>query len=304
MRRNWRDIEKLASNIKSIFERRKDMKKSLVVLMAVAALTGLMAVPVFAADKLVVKDAGGSNTKFVVRDDGTVGVNNPTALGYNLDVSAGQIAGPLAYSQLHFSLDGTDTGGWISTGSANNFFVSSGTSVINGQWIQKSPDGNAVIAGSGGVGFRIFTSAGNTLGSPIALSTRMHIDFNGNVGFGVAPTTNPLTFANGAYLSAGGVWQNASSREYKDDIQSLSAEKAVETLNNLTPVTFHYKNTTDERHVGFIAEDVPDLVAMKDRKALSSMDIVAVLTRVVQEQNKMIQALSVKIDMLEKGTPK
>ena len=181
------------------------MKKSLVVLMGVAALTRLMAVPVFAADKLVVTDAGGTNTKFVVRDDGTVGVNNPTALGYNLDVSAGQIAGPLAHSQLHFSLDGTDTGGWVSTGTANNFFFSSGTAVVNGQWIQKTPDGKAVIAGSGAIGFRILTSAGNALGSLIATNTRMHIDFDGNVGFGVAPTTNPLTFAHGAFLSAGGV---------------------------------------------------------------------------------------------------
>ena len=51
------------------------MKKLLVVLMAVAVLTGLMVVPVFAADKLVVTDAGGVNTKFVVRDDGTMTLN-------------------------------------------------------------------------------------------------------------------------------------------------------------------------------------------------------------------------------------
>ena len=36
--------------------------------------------------------------------------------------------------------------------------------------------------------------------------------------------------------------------------------------------------------MGFIAEDVPDLVATKDRKGLSPMDIVAVLTKVLQEQ--------------------
>lgn len=36
--------------------------------------------------------------------------------------------------------------------------------------------------------------------------------------------------------------------------------------------------------MGFIAEDVPDLVATPNRKSLSPMDIVAVLTKVVQEQ--------------------
>jgi cell division protein FtsB len=33
---------------------------------------------------------------------------------------------------------------------------------------------------------------------------------------------------------------------------------------------------------------VPDLVAMKDRKGLSAMDVVSILTRVVQEQQKKI----------------
>jgi hypothetical protein len=42
-------------------------------------------------------------------------------------------------------------------------------------------------------------------------------------------------------------------------------------------------------HVGFIAEDVPELVATSDWKGLESMDIVAVLTKVVQEQQKAMQ---------------
>lgn len=51
-------------------------------------------------------------------------------------------------------------------------------------------------------------------------------------------------------------------------------------------MTFRYK-TDDEAHVGFIAEDVPELVAAQDRKGLSAMDIVAGLTRVVQQQNEL-----------------
>jgi hypothetical protein len=51
--------------------------------------------------------------------------------------------------------------------------------------------------------------------------------------------------------------------------------------------------------VGFIAEEVPDLVAMKNRKGLSSMDIVAVLTKVVQEQQKTISTLREELDELK-----
>jgi hypothetical protein len=73
----------------------------------------------------------------------------------------------------------------------------------------------------------------------------------------------------------------------------------VVALNNLNPVTFNYKADKKDDHVGFIAEDVPALVASKDRKGLSSMDIVAVLTRVVQEQQKTIDQLNKKITDLE-----
>jgi hypothetical protein len=56
---------------------------------------------------------------------------------------------------------------------------------------------------------------------------------------------------------------------------------------------------SQDKHVGFIAEDVPDLVATPDRKALSPMDIVALLTKVVQEQQKTIAELTEKVSRLE-----
>jgi hypothetical protein len=69
----------------------------------------------------------------------------------------------------------------------------------------------------------------------------------------------------------------------------LNAENAIETVKNLNPVTYVYKATPEQVHVGFIAEDVPEMVATKDRKGLSSLDIVAVLTRVVQTQQQAIE---------------
>ena len=54
-----------------------------------------------------------------------------------------------------------------------------------------------------------------------------------------------------------------------------------------------------ESHIGFIAEDVPDLVATSDRQGLSSMDIVAVLTRVIQAQQQHIEALETRLDAVE-----
>jgi hypothetical protein len=196
-----------------------------------------------------------------------------------------------AKSQLHFSQAGADVGGWLTSIGDNNFFMSSGARFDNsaGGWIQRSSDGNAVMAGSGASGYKIFTSTGTSVGLPASLLTRFHIDYNGQIGLNtyVVPGLAIAT-GTGAYLSAGGVWTNASSREFKEDIRELSAQDALQALDGLNPVSFKYKNTDGESHVGFIAEDVPQLVATRDRKSLSSMDVVAVLTKVVKEQQQQI----------------
>jgi hypothetical protein len=118
---------------------------------------------------------------------------------------------------------------------------------------------------------------------------------NGNVGLGVIGPTSPLELANGAKCSAGGVWTNASSRQLKDDIEALPLKQAREALSALQPVTYRYKAEPDEQQVGFIAEDVPSLVATNTRKELSPMDVVAVLTKVVQDQQTRLDAQAEQI---------
>jgi len=41
-------------------------------------------------------------------------------------------------------------------------------------------------------------------------------------------------------------------------------------LRELKPTRFNYKVDKEEEHVGFIAEEVPELLANKDRKGLQS----------------------------------
>src|SRR5262249_149950 len=77
-----------------------------------------------------------------------------------------------------------------------------------------------------------------------------------------------------------GTFTQGSSRTLKDNIAELPSAEALETLAHLSPVKFHYKADTEKaNHIGFIAEDVPDLVSSPDRKGLSAMDIVGVLTK-------------------------
>jgi hypothetical protein len=101
-------------------------------------------------------------------------------------------------------------------------------------------------------------------------------------------------------LSIKGTLIQGSSRTLKEHITELSSQEALETLVNLSPVKFRYKADTEQAsHIGFIAEEVPDLVATPDRKGLSTMDIVGVLTKAVQELQKTVVALMEKVTMLE-----
>ena len=72
-------------------------------------------------------------------------------------------------------------------------------------------------------------------------------------------------------------------------------DDALAALANLEPVRFSYRSERGEDYVGFIAEDVPELVATSDRDGLSTMDIVAVLTRVIQDQQRRIEELEARV---------
>jgi hypothetical protein len=121
----------------------------------------------------------------------------------------------------------------------------------------------------------------------VAQAFRFTIRSNGNVG--ISDQTPSERLSVGGNIRATGTITQGSSRELKENITVISTVEATETLNGLNPVKFKYKaEDSGEEHLGFIAEDVPDLVAFKDRKRLSSMDMTAVLVRVVQEQQRVI----------------
>jgi parallel beta-helix repeat protein len=146
--------------------------------------------------------------------------------------------------------------------------------------------GGGSTLGNAATQLDLFTAPNTT--TPIGTS-RITIKGNGYVGFGTQTPSYPLQMASGAHVTTGGIWTDASSREYKDNIEALGTEEAFDALKELNPVKFAYKADRTEKHVGFIAEDAPDLIAAKDRKGLSPMDIVAVLTKVVQEQQRAMQ---------------
>ena len=79
----------------------------------------------------------------------------------------------------------------------------------------------------------------------------------------------------------------------------MSRNPNEEQYLGFEPVTFNYKQDAEEQYLGFVAEDSPELVASADRAGLSTMEIVAVLTRVVQIQQQQIAELESKLEERE-----
>ena len=156
----------------------------------------------------------------------------------------------------------------------------------------------------------------------------VNLDFTGEVGSGSASgqvlerllisgnNKTGVTIYNHARVTGGLIVQDngqfygnldvrgkvtqASSIALKENVAELSGREAIETLDGLNPVKFSYKaDAQKEQHIGFIAEEVPDLVANPDRDRLSPMDLIAVLTKAVQEQQKTISQLSAEMNTLK-----
>jgi hypothetical protein len=155
--------------------------------------------------------------------------------------------------------------------------------------------GGATVQFSAGASDTFFGSRSNDpLNLLVNQQTMMYIDTSGNVAIKNADTSitagRKIDTDTGGYLTSGGVWQGTSTRTSKENIEDLATEEAIDAFEKLNPVKFNYKKEKGEQYIGFIAEDVPELVVNKDRNAMNAMDVVAVLTKVVQEQQKNLKA--------------
>ncbi|TVR77439.1 MAG: hypothetical protein EA412_11095 [Chitinophagaceae bacterium] len=130
-------------------------------------------------------------------------------------------------------------------------------------------------------------------------SNAMIILKNGNTGFGVNNPAFPLAMGSGAHVTVGGVWTDASDRRLKFDIDNT--QYGLKEVLALRPVD--YKMHIDSsRQVGFIAQEmleiVPEVVSgiegdidKNETLGLSYGNLVAVLTKAIQEQQEMIDNL-------------
>lgn len=126
----------------------------------------------------------------------------------------------------------------------------------------------------------------------------IYVHESGRLGIGTNNPTCKLHVEGGAFFS--GAMEVASSRELKDSIMDMEAEESRKALKGLQPVKFNYKIDPSEESLGFIAEDMPSIAATNSRKTINPIDVITVLTRVIQEQQRAIKDLTGRIYDLEK----
>ena len=276
------------------------MKKMLII------LTLLVAVPtlIFAADRLIVKDFSGVSDVFVVEDNGNLFVGGTDTIN-SFQVNITGHTGGTSHAQI--STNQTNSRLTVMASTADDFAP---------RIIFTGPEDGLVNARGGA----IFDFGSNNFDLPEAKFRFRHYNIAGPVEmmtiFGRDAVTFPKSDVNvgirtdnpqhaievtaGGAFSDGTNWVDASSREVKDNILELKTKEALETLKNIKPVKFSYKqDPAKETNVGFIAEDVPDLVATKGRTGMVSMEVVAVLTKVVQQQQEMIAKLNEEVQSLK-----
>lgn len=174
---------------------------------------------------------------------------------------------------------------------SNAIVPSVGSSENNGIMFPKDPYG-----GSGDAAWiRYYSDPRRGGGENMTLEIGVSNDSGGG-GYLSGGDHLRLYASGGVYVD--GYFYYSSSKEYKENISPLDTQKARDVLEGLNPVTFNFKGDTAKTTMGFIAEEVPDAVAAYDKKAISPMEIVAVLTSVLKEQKKTIAKLEKELAIL------
>ncbi len=114
-----------------------------------------------------------------------------------------------------------------------------------------------------------------------------------------------LYMGNGATLSNGGVWTNASSRELKEGFAAIDPGAILAKVLTLPITTWSYKTSTEGTHIGPVAEDFKEAFGLAgDGKSIPTVDADGVALAAIQGLNAKLEAenadLRARMERIEK----
>jgi len=156
--------------------------------------------------------SGGATTTGTAYFAGNVGVGN-VAPSYKLDITSGSTA-----SQLHFASSG-DSGGYLTSASASNFFMSGGASWNGTNWIAKSSTAGILGTQNGAINF--YNNSGLTAGNTFSQTETLRISNTGGLSLGSAYVgINP---GAGSAIISGSVGIGTTSPWAKLSVEGISS---------------------------------------------------------------------------------
>ncbi len=194
----------------------------------------------------------------------------------------------------------------------------------NGIEIFESGDGHGTIITETGAGNALvveeFDNGGGILiterGAGTGLFINQSVGENAATanGFGILLTstgTNEPIFVNHngniATLTTAGVWTNASDSALKKNI--LPLEYGLNEVMQLRPVRYEMKSN-NEKQIGFIAQEIQNIIPEvveengEGKISMSYGNLVALLTKAMQEQQLRMDKLELENEMLKAGIEK
>ncbi len=157
------------------------------------------------------------------------------------------------------------------------------------------------------IGYQATATASNTM-----VFGSIHVD---QWAFGLSATDptyaiqvgSTVNNGNGAFLTKGGTWTNASDVNKKEDFTDLNATDLLQKISHLTIQRWKYKGS-NEYHIGPTAQDFYKLFGLGvNDKGISTVDPAGIALAAIQEQQKIIDKqneqilqLQKRVEMLEK----
>ncbi len=219
---------------------------------------------------------------------------------------------------------GYQSGQNITNGGTNTCVgYNSGNMIVNGNSnvTVGASSGTLIVSG---INNTMIGPSTNTAGaSPSTINGSTTLGYNAKVGidnamalggttnirwsFGFDPSTIPAgrclqvgtgaTNGNGAYLTTGGVWTNASSKSLKENFSKLDKDEILSKVLALNISRWSYIGT-DEFHVGPFAEDFYEAFRLGlDDKTISTMDPSGVALVAIQALDEKIIDLESTIEI-------
>jgi len=252
-------------------------------------------------NQFLIRAAGGVGVNKSNPAAGTLDVNGSVVVGNNLSLpatgSAGA-AGVLTLGGVRF-LHAQGTSNTFVGGGAGNFSLSGASNTAVGYIAGNRSDGGTGYTGGAITYVPTSTGSWNTF---LGEGTGATADVSNCTAVGVdayCDATDQVRLGNFYVSSIGGKvgWSALSDRRAKKDVRDLSL--GLEFVMGLRPVEYRLKNGNEKVDMGFVAQDVEELLGdgynvvdvggdAERTLSLRYADLIAPLVKAVQEQQRVI----------------